>query len=67
MSWVHHDVKIPRWIIYGAGAFDYMVAVLRFLRPALLAALIAAAIPCGLFFGCRAVKLIVPKAAQVSP
>lgn len=67
MSWVHHDVNLPRWIIYGAGAFDYMVAVLRWLRPAIIAIIIIAALPCALFYGCRAAKLIVPRIAQVSP
>lgn len=64
MSWVHYDVNLPRWIIYGAGAFDYMVAWLRYLRPAIIAIIIIAAIPCAAMYGCKAAKLIVPKVAQ---
>ena len=67
MRMVHTDVNPPRWIVYGAGAFDYMVEWLRYLRPAIIAIIIVLAIPCAGFYGCRLAKLIVPKAAQVLP
>lgn len=54
-------------IEFLAFSFDTLAAWFRYARPAILALLIAAAIPVGLFAGCRAIKLVVPKTAQVSP